>query len=68
MDPDNHVNKAMVRGPNNLHQCDLSDWIDKPSADLPTEAEKSQAATAGKDHVQSEAKREKEWRKDCTDR
>lgn len=31
MDPDNEVNKAMVRGPNNLVQGHLSDWIDKLS-------------------------------------
>lgn len=34
-----------------------------PSAYLPKEAERSQAAMAGKAQVQSEAEREKEWRK-----
>lgn len=36
-----------------------------PSAGLPTEAERSQAAMAGKAQVLSEAKGEKEQRKDC---
>lgn len=38
--------------------------MDVRSADLPMEAERSQAVTAGKAQVQSEAEREKEWRKD----
>lgn len=51
MDPDNEVNKAMVRGPNNLVQGHLSDWIDKLSERFATEAERSQAAIAGKESV-----------------